>query len=193
MTDRTGSHRRGAPRPRPPGTTGSTPPVGTALEAALDAIHRVRSRPEARRAVVGPAGERLTATDRWLLARLDEAGALRMSALARWQDVDRSTMTAQVRRLEQQGWARREPDPADGRAVLVVLDDAGRAVIRHVRQAGRDATDRLVAHWPQDDQEALARLLVRLTGELDQLAGRAADDQPPEGSSTSASSITPCR
>lgn len=52
----------------PASTNSSSPSVGEALEATLDAIHRGRSRPEARRSLVGPDGERMTPTDRWLLA-----------------------------------------------------------------------------------------------------------------------------
>lgn len=143
--------------------------VGKALEVALDAIHRARSRPEARRAVVGPGGEVLSATDRWLLTRLDEAGPLRMSALARWQEVEPSTMTAQVRRLEGRGWITRQPDPADRRAVMVVLQPLGREVVRHASTVARLAADRLVAGWSEHDRRELARLLVRLAGELDRM------------------------
>lgn len=143
--------------------------VGQALEVALDAIHRARSRPEARRAVIGPGGETLSATDRWLLARLDEAGPLRMSALARWQEVEPSTMTAQVRRLQARGWITRGPDPADRRAVIVALEPSGREVVRHTAAVARQAADRLVATWPEHDRRELARLLVRLAGELDRV------------------------
>lgn len=143
--------------------------VGDALEVALDAIHRARSRPEARRAVLGPGGESLSATDRWLLNRLDEAGPLRMSALARWQEVEPPTMTAQVRRLESRGWIIRQPDPTDRRVVMVALQPAGRQVIRHAQKAARETANHLVAHWSEHDRQELTRLLVRLADELDRL------------------------
>lgn len=153
--------------------------VGDALEVALDAIHRARSRPEARRAVMGPGGEVLSATDRWLLARLDEAGPLRMSALARWQEVEPPTMTAQVRRLESRGWISRRPDPADRRAVVVSIEPLGREVVRHAGRVARQAADRLVAHWSEHDRSELARLLVRLAAELDRVPAGA--DPGPAG------------
>ena len=45
----------------------------------------------------------LSATDAWLLGRITDTGPVRLSALADWQEVDRSTMTTQVRRLERLG------------------------------------------------------------------------------------------
>lgn len=145
--------------------------VGEALQATLDAVHRVRSRPEARLSLRSAAGDQVTPTDSWLLARLAQVGPLRMSALARWQGVDRSTMTAQVTRLERRGWVRRERDPGDGRALVVVLQPTGQELVDHLRRVGREATDRMVAHWPRRDQEDLARLLGRLVMELDAAAG----------------------
>lgn len=162
---RPGPAKQPGPAERPAGADS----VGDALEVALDAIHRARSRPEARRAVLGPGGESLSVTDRWLLSRLDEAGPLRMSALARWQEVEPSTMTAQVRRLEGRGWIIRQPDPTDRRVVMVALQPAGQQVIRHANKVARETANDLVAHWSEHDRRELTRLLVRLAGELDRL------------------------
>lgn len=143
-----------------------TPSVGKALDATLDAIHRLRSRREVRHALTPPSGEPVTTTDGWILGRLADSGPLRMSALAGWQNVDRSTMTAQVRRLEERGWVRREKDPGDGRAVLVALQPAGREVVSHLHRVGQDTLDRLVAHWSPQDRQLLVELLGRLVQEL---------------------------
>lgn len=67
---------------------------------------------------------------------------------------------------------RRERDPADGRAVVVTLQPSGATVIRHLRRQGRATLDRLVAHWPQRDQDDLATLLLRLGVELEKPATR---------------------
>ena len=48
-------------------------------------------------------------------------------------------MSRQLRALEELGLVAREPDPADGRALLVHLTDEGRARFRSVRDARRDA------------------------------------------------------
>ena len=49
----------------------------------------------------------------------------RMSELARFVDGSLSRLSQVVSRLEQRGWVRRTPDPADGRYTLAVLTEAG--------------------------------------------------------------------
>jgi DNA-binding MarR family transcriptional regulator len=66
---------------------------------------------------------------------------LRMSALAQLTNTSLSRLSHLVKRLEARGWARREPDPVDGRftgAILTeegfrVLDEAAPAHVAHVR------------------------------------------------------------
>jgi DNA-binding PadR family transcriptional regulator len=44
-------------------------------------------------------------------------------------------MTGQVRRLEENGWARREPDPQDARASLITITPAGAEVLATARRS----------------------------------------------------------
>ena len=69
-----------------------------------------------------------------LLAQVEEQGPARISALASADHCSQPTMTAQVQRLEAEGWVRRETDPADARAVLVTITAAGRAALEHARE-----------------------------------------------------------
>ena len=50
---------------------------------------------------------------------------LRMSVLAGYANSSLSRMSRAASRLEARGWMRREPDPADGRFTLAVLEDLG--------------------------------------------------------------------
>jgi DNA-binding MarR family transcriptional regulator len=70
-----------------------------------------------------------------LLALLDELGPSRISTLAEADNSSQPSMTAQVQRVEAAGWARREPDPDDSRAVLVSLTPAGARKLLEVRHA----------------------------------------------------------
>ncbi|WP_245542966.1 MarR family winged helix-turn-helix transcriptional regulator [Ruania albidiflava] len=70
-----------------------------------------------------------------LLAAVEQIGPARTSDLARLDSSSQPTITAQLQRAEQDGWVRRTPDPSDGRASLVALTDAGRAVLGDVRRA----------------------------------------------------------
>src|SRR5271156_2660242 len=64
-----------------------------------------------------------------VLALLSEAPGrtLRMSALATLAEGSLPRLSQVVARLEQRGWVRRTPDPADGRYTLATLTDQGQA------------------------------------------------------------------
>lgn len=80
------------------------------LHRLFTGLSRLASRMRLRNAI-HPGIRNLAQTDAWLLSHLAATGPARMSALAEWQAVDRSTMTAQVKRLERAGLARRHTDP----------------------------------------------------------------------------------
>lgn len=70
-----------------------------------------------------------------LLALVDELGPARVSALAEADHSSQPSMTTQLQRTESAGWVTRSPDPADARATLVRLTDAGRAALDSARAA----------------------------------------------------------
>jgi DNA-binding MarR family transcriptional regulator len=70
-----------------------------------------------------------------LLGVLDELGPARVSTLATADHCSQPTMTAQVQRLEAEGWAHRVPDPGDARAALVSLTTEGTEALRRARDA----------------------------------------------------------
>jgi DNA-binding MarR family transcriptional regulator len=64
-------------------------------------------------------------------------GPLRISDLAGREAISQPGMTSLVNRLEAAGQAERVPDPTDGRAALVRITEAGRALLtqRHAARA----------------------------------------------------------
>jgi DNA-binding MarR family transcriptional regulator len=88
---------------------------------------------------------------------------VRMSALAAYLGLDRSTMSGLIERAEKRGLAARAPDPADGRAVDVFLTRAGAeladALYTRIEQELAPATDRL-APAQRRRLQALLRHLV---------------------------------
>ncbi|MEV7510235.1 MarR family transcriptional regulator [Streptomyces sp. NPDC089922] len=101
----------------------------------------------------------LTSTQARVLAQLD--GPVPMRGLAALLVCDASNVTGIVDRLEARGLVRREPSPADRRVKNVVATDAGRQVIRVVReemQAIHGALDTL----DEDESATLYALLGRL-------------------------------
>lgn len=100
-----------------------------------------------------------------LLVRLDDAGAQRATDLAGYFGVGKATMSRQLHALEGLGLVAREPDPADGRAVLVRLTDEGRERYSRVRLARRARYARRLAAWDRSEIAELSRLLHRLNAE----------------------------
>lgn len=134
------------------------------------------SRSEVRRAMLAHTDPALSATDAWLLGRIADAGPFRLSELADWQEVDRSTMTTQVRRLETLGLVSRAPDPEDGRAVLVRATRTGAARHRQTKQTARAVYRELLSGWTADDLDKAADVAARLVETFERRPGdRAAE------------------
>ncbi|TFC53689.1 MULTISPECIES: MarR family winged helix-turn-helix transcriptional regulator [unclassified Cryobacterium] len=144
----------------------TAPTVGEALESALSTILRWSTRADNKRMLHDSSGAALSSTDSWLLERVVVAGPLRMSKLAGWMAVDKSTMTTEIRRLEKSGLVSRRSDPTDRRGVLITATEEGRtAIVRH-RQLAQDVYGTLVGKWTEEDRTELARLLGRFVDEL---------------------------
>ena len=81
-----------------------------------------------------------------MLALLSEAPGrtLRMSELATLAEGSLPRLSQVVARLEQRGWVRRTPDPADGRYTLATLTDQGRAKVTEAAPGHVEEVRRLV-------------------------------------------------
>ncbi|TFB98703.1 MarR family transcriptional regulator [Cryobacterium adonitolivorans] len=144
-----------------------TPPtVGEALESALSTIFRWSTRADNKRMLHDSTGAALSSTDSWLLERVVVAGPLRMSKLAGWMAVDKSTMTTEIRRLEKSGLVSRRSDPTDRRAVLITATEEGRTAIARHRQLAQGVYETLVGKWTEEDRTEFSRLLGRFVDEL---------------------------
>lgn len=124
------------------------------------------SRPDVRRYLYGSAGVRLSPADAGLLEFLTKNGPTRISDLAVVQGVDKSTMTPQVRRLEERGFVIRDPDATDRRATLLSTSPAGLEAQRRIGQAGAAVMDEILSSWSKEDREALGALMVRFANQL---------------------------
>lgn len=138
--------------------------VGQQVNAALRGLMRWASRGGVWTELV--AGTRLSPVDAFLLEAVMTRGPLRVTDLAAWQGVDKSTVTPQVRRLEAAGLIRRTPDPSDGRAALLTATDTGRALHAAMGTGGARLVDDLIAGWPERDRRELGRLMGKLAAEI---------------------------
>ena len=90
-----------------------------------------------------------------LMGRLDELGPTRISELAKADRCSQPTMSNLVQRQEENGWVRREPDPADSRASLISLTAAGRAELDRARSEAGNAIAARLRKLPATDLATL--------------------------------------
>jgi DNA-binding MarR family transcriptional regulator len=101
-----------------------------------------------------------------VLALLSEAPepAIRMSTLAMWAGSSLPRLSQVVARLQQRGWVRRTPDPADGRYTLAILTEQGQAKVTqaapgHVQEVRRLVLDSLIKTQSRQLREIGRRIL----------------------------------
>ncbi len=111
-------------------------------------------------------GEELDFAAIVLLKALLHRGPLRLSALAAVLEVDASTVSRQVRHLEDKGLLERTGDPDDGRAFRIGLSEEGRTRLETGGERRRAFVAELLESWPSEDREHLRNLLNRLIDDL---------------------------
>ena len=114
------------------------------------------------------AREGVSRTEVGVLAAL-AARPHRITELSTREGVSQPAVTQLVNRLQERGWVERRTDPADGRAVLVELTEAGSAQLEGVRADYRALLREEMAAL--DDQEvatlaAAVEILDRLVARL---------------------------
>jgi DNA-binding MarR family transcriptional regulator len=101
-----------------------------------------------------------------VLSRLDRNGPATIADLARWQGVTPQAMGATVAALEAQDLLARQPDPSDGRRVLLSPTSRGRELLRGARAATTELlADALAKDFSADEIaliHAAAPLIERL-------------------------------
>jgi DNA-binding MarR family transcriptional regulator len=107
----------------------------------------------------------------FVLHHVQERAPLRLSDLAKCIRLDSSTVSRQVKNLEDLGHLARSGDPDDRRASRLRLTDQGRAALDEAMRARAALIDRATADWPAKDREQLTTLMTRLVESLDRVAG----------------------
>ncbi len=114
-------------------------------------------------------GEDLDFSAILLLKTLLHGGPMRLSVVAGHLGLDASTVSRQVRQLEERGLVQRACDPDDGRASRIALSTEGTVSLEAGAERRRVFVAELLADWPADDREHLRLLLTRLLDSLDHL------------------------
>ena len=98
-----------------------------------------------------------------------------MNELARFLDLDKSSVTGLVDRAERRGLVERVPSPADRRAVLVGMTGAGRQVVDAATARRRELLAEILDQLPAAQQTAVAAAF----GAFAAAAGEIPDSQWP--------------
>ncbi|MFC8229127.1 MarR family winged helix-turn-helix transcriptional regulator [Streptomyces sp. NPDC057287] len=107
----------------------------------------------------------------FLLMHLWDTGGVRQAELIKAMDLDPSTVTKMLQRLEQSGHVRRRPDPDDRRAVLVEATEKSRALHAEVRDAWSGLEEHTLAGLGPAERAELTRLLAKVEENLCREAG----------------------
>ncbi|MFD7384990.1 MarR family winged helix-turn-helix transcriptional regulator [Streptomyces anulatus] len=133
-------------------------PVGHAV-SRVARLHRTAAGKALREVDLYPGQE-------LLMMHLWDRGAVRQTELIRALDLDPSTVTKMLQRLEQTGHVRRRPDPADRRAVLVEATDESCALHTAVRDAWSGLEEHTLAGLDPAERAELVRLLAKVEENL---------------------------
>ena len=97
-----------------------------------------------------------------LLQMIAAHGQIHPSELAEELDVNQSSITRQVRILENEGNLVVSADPGDLRACIIQLTDAGHNKLNELSTIGLGRFSKFVADWDVEEVRTLTRLLLKL-------------------------------
>ncbi|MYW66577.1 MarR family transcriptional regulator [Streptomyces sp. SID8379] len=126
-------------------------PVSLAL-ARVARLHRVAAGRRLRGLGLYPGQE-------FVMMHLWDRGPVRQSDLIKAVELDPSTVTKMLQRLEHAGHVRRSPDPRDRRAVLVEATDQSCGLLDDVAGVWSALEERTLAGLSAADQAEFTRLL----------------------------------
>jgi DNA-binding MarR family transcriptional regulator len=126
----------------------------------------------------GQQGSRLTRATFEMLAVVHRYGPLRVSELVQRVGVDQSTVSRQIRPLEELGMVTRTEDPGDRRVAWLDVTDRGRKVMLGVRRQVNHNVEAALATWSPADRETFGKLLERFRQSVLDLAAADGFEKP---------------
>jgi DNA-binding MarR family transcriptional regulator len=138
----------------------------TRLASELTRFARLGGRAKAMMSI-GDFGAEFSAM--MLLFPLSSHGPMRITDLAEIKGADPSTVSRQAAQLVKAGLARREADPADGRASRLAVTDRGDDACRHLHEARHALLSRVLSDWPQERVEEFVELFAQFNSSVEEL------------------------
>ena len=100
------------------------------------------------------------------LLHLGHTPGVTQETLARHFRIDKGAVARAARRLEEDGFIRREVDPTDRRAVRLSLTEQGEAVLPEIRRLQREWEAVACAGLGPEGEQALCALLAQVAGNI---------------------------
>ncbi|MER5637398.1 MarR family transcriptional regulator [Kitasatospora sp. NPDC002227] len=135
--------------------------TGHEIAEALGVLLRRTTREQLHRSLTEGLGEAVDELTYPVLSALARTGPRSAADLAADVGLDRSGVTRRASRLEAAGLVRREPDPADRRAALLVLTPAGERTVTELRERLAARIAGSLDGWAPGEAEAFAGQLRR--------------------------------
>lgn len=155
--------------------------LGSSISSLMRSFHRAKAQ------FVAATEHDVAWSAHVVLARLATEGPLRAGELAELIQSDPSTVSRQVASIVKDGLVKREADPDDGRASLLVLTEEGRRVYRQQLDVRSRHMARMLRDWSEQDCRQLTFLLGRLTVDFEsyrsEMYGAASPASAPGGDS----------
>ena len=114
-----------------------------------------------------------------LLFPLRSLGPMRVTDLAEIKQADPSTISRQVAQLVKAGLARREADPADGRASRLAVTEAGLTACQKLQSVRLGMLSEALSHWPVERIATFADLFEEFNSSVEALLRNVPAATPP--------------
>ncbi|WP_269858161.1 MarR family winged helix-turn-helix transcriptional regulator [Streptomyces sp. RPT161] len=139
--------------------------VGHEIADALGILLKRTTRAQLHKNLTEGMGEAVDELTYPVLSALARTGPRSAAELGPDAGLDRSGVTRRASRLEAAGLIRREPDPTDRRASLLVLTDRGEHTVAELRERLATHIAASLNSWPPGDAQTFARHLRRFITE----------------------------
>ncbi len=134
---------------------------GAQVSASVGALLRRSTRAHLYGVLTEGMGEGVNESTYPVLSGLARTGPRSAAALASEIGIDRSVTSRHATRLENAGLLARQPDPADGRATLLVLTPAGQQAVDVMRDRLAEAIGDYLGTWDPAEAATFVGLLHR--------------------------------
>lgn len=136
------------------------------LRDEMGSLRRITGSQRLERLIAVRSGTAIGVVAVAVLGKVIDDGPLRMTDLADAVRMHPAALTRQVQALEAEGLVERSADPLDGRASVVGVTTAGRAVHRRIEAVNDEIMAEQLADWSADELATLVDALDRLVTDL---------------------------